>query len=155
MQATVFSHSPDATTVVTDAGRRLEVAAEVVAASGLRFVRPGQRVSITLRGDVVERLCDELVIIAGGTIRATGSREQLRAEHAQRRFELISAGDLGWLRDEPGVEVVSFDGGYALFDADTDETAQRVLRRAVAEGAVTTFAPRHPSLAQIFKEVIQ
>ena len=24
-----------------------------------------------------------------------------------------------------------------------------------AEGAVTTFAPRHPSLAQIFKEVIQ
>mgnify|MGYP006876041546 FL=1 len=56
VQATVFSHSPDATTVVTDAGRRLEVAAEVVAASGLRFVRPGQRVSITLRGDVVERL---------------------------------------------------------------------------------------------------
>ncbi|WP_448231938.1 ABC transporter ATP-binding protein [Microbacterium lacticum] len=105
--------------------------------------------------DVVERLCDELVIIAGGRIRAAGSLEQLRAEHAQRRFELISAGDLGWLRDEPGVEVVSLDGGYALFDADTDETAQRVLRRAVAEGAVTTFAPRHPSLAQIFKEVIQ
>ena len=105
--------------------------------------------------DVVERLCDELVIIAGGTIRATGSRDELRAEHAQRRFELISAGDAGWLRNEPGVEVVSFDGGYALFDADTDETAQRVLRRAIAEGAVTSFAPRHPSLAQIFKEVIQ
>ena len=93
--------------------------------------------------------------IAGGTIRATGSRDELRAEHAQRRFELISAGDAGWLRNEPGVEVVSFDGGYALFDADTDETAQRVLRRAIAEGAVTSFAPRHPSLAQIFKEVIQ
>ena len=105
--------------------------------------------------DVVERLCDELVIIAGGTIRATGSRDELRAEHAQRRFELIAAGDAGWLRNEPGVEVDSYDGGYALFDADTDETAQRVLRRAIAEGAVTSFAPRHPSLAQIFKEVIQ
>lgn len=105
--------------------------------------------------DVVERLCDELVIIAGGTIRASGSREALRAEHAQRRFELISGGDLGWLRAEPGVEVVDFDGGYALFDADSDETAQRVLRRAIAEGAVTSFTPRHPSLAQIFKEVIQ
>ena len=32
---------------------------------------------------------------------------------------------------------------------------QRVLQRAVAAGAVTTFAPRHPSLAQIYKEVIQ
>ena len=32
--------------------------------------------------DVVERLCDELVIIAGGTIRATGSRDELRAASA-------------------------------------------------------------------------
>src|SRR3954447_3581298 len=53
--------------------------------------------------DVVERLCDDLVIIAGGTIRAAGAREALRAEHSTRRFELVSAGDAGWLRAEPGV----------------------------------------------------
>ncbi|GAA3026839.1 ABC transporter ATP-binding protein [Microbacterium dextranolyticum] len=105
--------------------------------------------------DVVERLCDELVIIAGGTIRASGSRDALRAAHAGHRYELVSSGDAGWLRDEPGVDVVEFDGGYALFDADSDATAQRVLRRAVAAGDVASFAPRHPSLAQIFKEVIQ
>ena len=105
--------------------------------------------------DVVERLCDDLVIIAGGTIRAAGSRDELRAQHAQRRFELVSAGDAGWLRDEPGIEVREFDGGYALFDADSDEAAQRVLRRAVDAGDVASFAPRHPSLAEIFKEVIR
>jgi ABC-2 type transport system ATP-binding protein len=105
--------------------------------------------------DVVERLCDDLVIIAGGTIRAAGSRDELRAQHAQRRFELVSAGDAGWLRDEPGIEVHEFDGGYALFDADSDEAAQRVLRRAVDAGDVASFAPRHPSLAEIFKEVIR
>ncbi len=105
--------------------------------------------------DVVERLCDDLVIIAGGTIRADGSREELRAQHAQRRFELVSAGDAGWLRDEPGVHVIEFDGGYALFDADSDEAAQQVLRRALERGDVASFAPRHPSLAQIFTEVIQ
>jgi ABC-2 type transport system ATP-binding protein len=105
--------------------------------------------------DVVERLCDDLVIIAGGTIRAAGTREALRAQHAQRRFELVSAGDAGWLRDEPGIEVREFDGGYALFDADSDEAAQRVLRRAVDAGDVASFAPRHPSLAEIFKEVIR
>src|SRR5690606_17462258 len=105
--------------------------------------------------DVVERLCDDLVIIAGGTIRAAGSRDALRAQHAQRRFELVSTGDAGWLRDEPGVTVREFDGGYALFDADTDEAAQRVLRQAVERGDVASFAPRHPSLAEIFKEVIR
>jgi ABC-2 type transport system ATP-binding protein len=105
--------------------------------------------------DVVERLCDDLVIIAGGTIRAAGPRDALRAEHSSPRFELVSRGDAGWLRDEPGVQVVSFDGGYAVFDVDDDATAQRVLRRAVEHGDVASFAPQHPTLAQIFKEVIQ
>lgn len=105
--------------------------------------------------DVVERLCDDLVIIAGGTIRAAGPREQLRSEHSTRRYELVSAGDAGWLREQPGVEVLDFDGGYALFDVDSDETAQQILRRAVAQGDVASFAPQHPTLAQIFKEVIQ
>ncbi|MFS0865842.1 ABC transporter ATP-binding protein [Microbacterium sp. 179-B 1A2 NHS] len=105
--------------------------------------------------DVVERLCDDLVIIAGGTIRAAGTRDGLREEHSTRRYELVSAGDAGWLRAEPGVEVIDFDGGYALFDVDSDETAQRVLQRAVASGAVTSFAPRRPTLTQIFTEVIQ
>lgn len=105
--------------------------------------------------DVVERLCDDLVIIAGGTIRAAGARDELRAEHSTRRYELVSAGDADWLRAEPGVEVIDADGGYALFDVDGDETAQRVLRRAVAQGGVAGFSPQHPTLAQIFKEVIR
>ncbi|WP_314427319.1 ATP-binding cassette domain-containing protein [uncultured Microbacterium sp.] len=105
--------------------------------------------------DVVERLCDDLVILAGGTIRASGSRDGLRAQHAGNRYELVSAGDAGWLRAEPGVTVVDFEGGYALFDVDGADTAQRVLRTAVDRGDVASFAPKHPSLAQIFKEVIQ
>ncbi|MDQ1129777.1 ABC transporter ATP-binding protein [Microbacterium sp. SORGH_AS_0888] len=105
--------------------------------------------------DVVERLCDDLVIIAGGTIRAAGSREALRTQHARLRYDLSSADDLGWLRDEPGVTVVDFAGGDAVFDADSPETAQRVLRRAVATGSVTAFAPQHPTLAEIFTEVIR
>jgi ABC-2 type transport system ATP-binding protein len=105
--------------------------------------------------DVVERLCDDLIIIAGGTIRASGTREQLRAQHSTLRYQLDSSGDAGWLRSEPGVTVVDFEGGSALFDVDVPATAQRVLREAVGRGEVSNFAPQHPSLAQIFKEVIQ
>ena len=81
--------------------------------------------------------------------------EALRAEHSTRRYELISSGDAGWLRGEPGVQIIEFDGGYALFDVDSEATAQRVLRQAVALGDVASFSPQHPTLAQIFKEVIQ
>ena len=105
--------------------------------------------------DVVERLCDDLVIIAGGTIRAAGPRDELRAAHSALRFELVASSDAGWLRTEPGVDIIDFDGGYALFDVDDEATAHRVLRDAVARGDVTSFAPQHPSLAQIFKEVIK
>ena len=104
--------------------------------------------------DVVERLCDDLVIIAGGAIRARGSRDELRAQHATRRFELLSSADAGWLRDEEGVEVVAFDGGYAVFDAADEAVAQRVLRSALERGDVASFSPQRPSLAEIFKAVI-
>jgi ABC-2 type transport system ATP-binding protein len=105
--------------------------------------------------DVVERLCDDLVIIAGGTIRAAGSSASLRATYSERQWELQTAGDAAWVRDEPGVTIVALDGGTAVFDVDDDATAQRVLQAAVQRGEVESFAPRHPSLAQIFKEVIQ
>ncbi|MFJ4046086.1 ABC transporter ATP-binding protein [Microbacterium sp. NPDC089987] len=104
--------------------------------------------------DVVERLCDDLIIIADGTIRAAGSREELRAAHSTLRYQLHSSGDAGWLRGEPGVAVLDFEGGSALFDVDAPDTAQRVLRQAMDRGAVSSFAPQRPSLAQIFKEVI-
>jgi ABC-2 type transport system ATP-binding protein len=105
--------------------------------------------------DIVERLCDDLVVIADGEVRASGSREGLRAEHASPRYELQLSGDAGWLREEPGVTVLDFDGGYALFDVDSEATAQRVLQRAVGSSSVERFTPRLPSLAQIFKEVVQ
>ena len=105
--------------------------------------------------DIVERLCDDLIVIADGVIRATGSREGLRAQHSLPRFDLQLAGDAGWLRSEPGVTVVDFDGGFARFDVDSDATSQRVLEKALAAGTVQRFSPVVPSLSQIFTEVIQ
>ncbi|MFV0433826.1 MAG: ABC transporter ATP-binding protein [Leucobacter sp.] len=150
--------------------------------------------------DIVERLCDDVVVIGGGKILASGSRESLRSKHSGRAFELELAGpsaDAGWVRDQPGISVSRLDGGFARFEADTDEAAQAVLARAVslgslggaasgtagvgaagsaergaagsgvvgsgtagssATGSPTTvrrFAHVTPSLAQIFKEVVQ
>jgi len=154
--ATALVHDPQVLILDEPFSGLDPLAVDVVA--GVLQARAAQGASVLFSShqlDVVERLCDDLVIIAGGTIRAAGSRDALRSQHRQRRFELVSSGDAGWLRDEPGVTVREFDGGYALFDADTDEAAQRVLRQAVEMGDVASFAPRHPSLAEIFKEVIR
>ncbi|UJP09819.1 ATP-binding cassette domain-containing protein [Microbacterium sp. KUDC0406] len=132
------------------------LAVDVVA--GVLQTRAAQGAAILFSShqlDVVERLCDDLVIIAGGTIRAAGCRDQLRAAHSAPRYELSTSADAGWLRTESGVTVIDFEGGDAVFDVDHPDTAQRVLRTAVERGPVTSFAPQHPSLAQIFKEVIQ
>lgn len=103
--------------------------------------------------DVVERLCDDVVVIAGGTIRASGEKEALRQQYAAPRYEITSGGDMGWLRTEPGVRVVEFDGGYALFDAD-EAAAQRVLRAALDAAPVSHFAPVRPRLAEIFRDIV-
>ncbi len=103
--------------------------------------------------DVVERLCDDVVVIAGGKIRASGEKEALRQQYSAPRYEIASGGDMGWLRTEPGVQVVEFDGGYALFDAD-EATAQRVLRAALDTAPVQQFAPVRPRLAEIFRDIV-
>ncbi|GAB3141468.1 ATP-binding cassette domain-containing protein [Micromonospora sonneratiae] len=105
--------------------------------------------------DVVERLCDDLVIISDGVIRAAGSREGLRSAYALPRYELRVDGDAGWLRDQPGVTLVDLDGAHAVFDLATGADDQQVLRAALARGPVRAFGPVAPSLVEIFREVNQ
>ena len=105
--------------------------------------------------DIVERLCDDLVIISDGRIRAAGPRTELRDSHAPDTYELLLDGDTGWLRSLPGIHVIEFDGGYALFEAETDAARQGVLREALAHGEVVSFGRQKVTLAQIFKEVVR
>lgn len=123
--------------------------------------------------EVVERLCDDLVIISAGAIAASGDRESLRARFASPRFELVVDDDAGWVRDIPGLQLVELDGKRVVFDLDERATTpagtgvvgsaaggtaehheQAVLRAAMERGAVRRFGALSPSLAEIFREVI-
>jgi len=123
--------------------------------------------------DIVERLCDDVVVIGGGRILAQGSREALRAQHSGREYELELTGplaDAGWVRDQPGVTLTHLDGGFARFEAESESAAQAVLSAAVGRASgssspesnsqtppsrVQRFGQITPSLSQIFKEVVQ
>ncbi|MDR1806571.1 MAG: ATP-binding cassette domain-containing protein [Propionibacteriaceae bacterium] len=118
--------------------------------------------------DLVERLCDHLVIIAHGQVRAAGTRDELLKAHAGHRWEIAGpAGD--WLARQPGVAAVEPVGGEAAEaagaatwrftaeapdEAQAQATAQAVLQAALAAGPVRAFGPWRPSLVEVFREVI-
>ncbi|WP_432558832.1 ABC transporter ATP-binding protein [Granulicoccus sp. GXG6511] len=104
--------------------------------------------------DLVERLCDELVIIAGGEIRANGTREDLLADAAEPVWELQSSADVGWVRGA-GVQVREFDAGNVRFVARTEDEANRVLAEALARGTVTHFGRVNRTLHDIFQETVR
>ncbi|WP_216899796.1 ABC transporter ATP-binding protein [Nocardia alni] len=104
--------------------------------------------------DLVERLCDRLVILARGKVVAQGSVAELRAS-GKLRYRLVVDGDAGhtdWLDRFPGVDVVSANGSGVLLElsgASTDELLTEALRR----GSVREFAEVRPSVSEIYREV--
>lgn len=105
--------------------------------------------------DIVERLCDDVVIIAGGVIRASGDADGLRDQHAGLRYRL-GAVPSSVADGVAGIRIDPATGADALVvDAEDDDAAQELLRRAVAAGPVAEFERVRPSLAQIFREVIR
>ena len=102
--------------------------------------------------DLVERLCDRLVILARGRVVAAGDVEELRAG-GPVRYRLSLGGDAGWVRGLRGIHVVDVDGPSALVEVVEPGAEQDVLREAAARGPVREFAPVRPALADIYREV--
>lgn len=103
--------------------------------------------------ELVERLCEDIVVIAGGVVRASGSAQALRQQNAGSRFELVVRRDLSWLAATPGITILSAREDSALFEAAPD-AARAVLERAIREDVVS-FTPHRPSLSEIFREVVR
>ncbi|MEU6858042.1 ATP-binding cassette domain-containing protein [Glycomyces sp. NPDC046736] len=98
--------------------------------------------------ELIERLCDSVVIIGGGKIIASGGVEELKAKEVkQLRIRVETAQDL--TADLPGT--VTRDGADYLVLGGDDQEALRV---AAAAGRVTHFAYDQPTIAEIFREAV-
>ena len=100
--------------------------------------------------DLVDRLCDSLVVLSGGVVQAYGTAAELRSR-GPRRYRIRTGADAGWLREEPQVEVLDVDGPTALVQFPGD-IPDGLLARAV-DHHLTEFSPIVPTLADIYREV--
>jgi len=105
--------------------------------------------------DLVERLCDAVVLIDHGRIVAKGTIDELRARRQRRLFLVQVRGSArGWHDSIPGVDLAeTTDDGDVLELAD-DVDEQRVLDLARSSGDVVRFGPVRPTLAELFREVV-
>jgi ABC-2 type transport system ATP-binding protein len=109
--------------------------------------------------DLVERLCDDLVIVAGGRVVAAGSVAELRATGgAAYTLHVSGDEDLAWVGSVEGVRVLDVDsrgaGRVVVFETDRADASQAVLREALGRGHVHELRRRTPTLAEIFREAV-
>jgi ABC-2 type transport system ATP-binding protein len=120
--------------------------------------------------DLVEDLCESVVIIDQGRVVAAGAVDDLTTR-GRPRLVVRVAGDRdgAWARGLAGVTVSENDGGAlrlvlaSATNARTTESEaveagaadpQSVLRAAMAAGPVTEFAVRRRRLSEVFREAV-
>jgi ABC-2 type transport system ATP-binding protein len=106
--------------------------------------------------ELVERLCDRVVMINHGRVVAAGSIAELRAtrEHRRLRVEVAGAAD-GWFEAIPGVDAVDAPAdGVVVLELADDVDEQRVLDLARAAGDVRHFSREQPTLTELFREAV-
>ncbi|MGB3684251.1 MAG: ATP-binding cassette domain-containing protein [Ornithinimicrobium sp.] len=104
--------------------------------------------------DLVDRLCDSIVVLHQGKVVAAGTSEELR-NTGHVRYRLSVGQDAGWLREYDGVRVIDVDGEVALVELQpgTEQAAQDLLKQALGHGPVREFSRVIPSLSEVYRQV--
>ncbi|MBK7722077.1 MAG: ATP-binding cassette domain-containing protein [Austwickia sp.] len=102
--------------------------------------------------DLVDRLCDHLIILAKGRVAAQGTADELRAT-GTLRHRLVLGGDAGWLRQVPGIHVADVESATAIVEIIDPAAEQPMLAAALQRGGIREYAALVPSLSEIYREV--
>jgi len=105
--------------------------------------------------ELVEDICEDVVIIDHGRIVATGTVDGLRRGSGRRRIELELENALASLPTMAGVELLERRNGASRLLADRDVDPERVLAEVQRVAAVVAFSYGPPSLAELFVELIE
>jgi ABC-2 type transport system ATP-binding protein len=105
--------------------------------------------------DLVEDLCQDVTIVAGGRVVASGAVGELRAGAGRLRIDLeVEGAPDGWRPELPGAEQLEPRNGSLRLLVDEDADPNVVLAQARAAGRVRSFSFGPPTLAELFLEAV-
>jgi len=103
--------------------------------------------------DLVERLCDRIVIVEAGRVLASGTLAELRARVPQRlRVQVGTSGE--WWAQLDHSHVLSHDGQGVLFDIRPGDDTEEVARAATAAGPLQFFGFESGGLTELYRELV-
>ena len=111
--------------------------------------------------DLVEHLCEDVVILDRGRVVLAGLLSELRARAPQRRLEVTLAHGAGerwwepWSSALPGTRVADGDARRVRLTVDRSVDLEQVLTEARSAGEVVRFDFEPPSLSEIFREAVR
>ena len=103
--------------------------------------------------DLVEELCDDVVIVAGGRDRLAGSLDDVRAASDHRRVTVRLAGGVP-VEPVEGTQVLAVREGVTQLRVPAETDPQTVLAALSGGRTVERFALEPPSLSAIFRDVV-
>jgi ABC-2 type transport system ATP-binding protein len=105
--------------------------------------------------DLVEDVCEDVVIISRGRIVAKGAIDGLRAASGRRHLEVeVEGSDGSWLTDRDDLTVLERTDGRAKLLVDETVDLAGLLATAQRAGTVRRFSYEPPTLSELFMEVI-
>ena len=104
--------------------------------------------------DLVEDLCEAVVIVDHGRLVMAGAIEELRAGGPRRLVVGVDRAAPDWPAGLPGVRTVGADDGPVVLELGPGADPQAVLDAARAAGAVTHFAFEPLPLSELFRRAV-
>ncbi len=150
---TALVHGPDVIILDEPFSGLDPVAVEELSQTLRDRVRAGKTVVLSSHQlDLVQDLCEDIVMIDHGRTVLEGSVAQLRAESGRRQLRLgvAATASRGWLSSFPGAEVVEDHADALRIDLPPTIDPLAVLDAARAAGPVTDFGLDLPTLSQVF-----
>jgi ABC-2 type transport system ATP-binding protein len=105
--------------------------------------------------DLVEDICEDVVIIARGRIVAAGAIDELKAASGRQHLEIEVVGSGGtWLDGRADLTVLQHEGDRVKLLVERSVDLDGLLQMARRAGEVRTFAYQPPRLSELFMEAV-
>jgi ABC-2 type transport system ATP-binding protein len=106
--------------------------------------------------DLVESICEDVVIIARGSIVAAGPIDELKRSSGRRHLDVeVEGGDGAWIDGLGDVVVLEHRGGRVKLLVQDTVDLRQILDRAARAGTIRRFSFGPPALSELFMEAVE